>query len=291
MKLDLEKFQKEGYAGPFKLFNKAQCEALLQEVYTPANLFTWYKSPHEESAPIVRTASSPTILNQLKPVLGEDILLWGSHFIAQPPEQAHAWHLDVEYGKWNGVTVWLGLRNLNSKTTVSVITHSHLLDVVPQQLLKKFDVDTCDDQAVLKEAKKLDPRCELKTFTLNAGEFIIWSGRAWHSTLNKSAKKRFSIILQYCSPENIPKIPLNYEYPDTKWDDKSPPCVLVSGVNNFQHNVVLKREDIEPSSELLRKLKSKVYKARHLARAMRSKLYAKIRPIMRKQPDRKQAKH
>jgi len=272
MEIDVEKFKQEGYAGPYKFVGAAEVQSLLDERFTPPNL-TWYKSPHEKSAPIVRTASSPAMLAKLRPLLGNDILLWGSHFICQRPGQNQCMHIDVEHGRWDGVTVWLALKNLDEKTTLSLITRSHAFDTAPNVLQKTKGLNVDDNDAVLAEARELDPRCELKTFRLNPGEIVIWSGRAWHGTVNKSDKTRFSIIMQYCTPDNVARIPLNYEYPDTKWSDVQPPCVLVSGEDRFRCNKVLRKEDLEPASELVRKLYAKMNKARYAAWALKRKLF------------------
>jgi hypothetical protein len=260
-----EKFAAEGYIGPFKLSDDVKLDTLLLERYLPGRFLTWYKSFHEKSVPVIRTASVSEITDKLQLLLGNDILIWGSVFIGQKPEQAHNWHLDVEYGSGcNGATLWLGLKNLNSKTTVSLITRSHLLQTAPQELEDKFSIDTLDDNLILNEAKKLDARCELKIFTLNPGEFIIWSGRVWHSTLNNSDKTRFSIILQYCTPDNVPRIPLSYSYPDTKWSDARPPCVMVKGADAFHRNKLVHTKDIEFLYAYLRPVYFSFYKARQL---------------------------
>jgi ectoine hydroxylase-related dioxygenase (phytanoyl-CoA dioxygenase family) len=245
VEIDFEKFHQEGFAGPFQLFDLTKAEDLLRERYIPAHNFTWYKSTHEKAPKVLETATEPKILSKLKEIFkSNNIILWASHFIHQAPGQSHGWHLDVEYGKWDGVTIWLGLKNLNEKTTVSLITRSHLLETFPVVLNKKFGINIYDDQAILKEAQKLDPKCELKTFTLKPGEFIIWSGRAWHTTLNKSNQTRHSIIFQYSTTENKPQIPLNYDYPDTKWSETQPPCILISGEDQYNHNKLLKISDI-----------------------------------------------
>jgi len=238
MNIDVEQFQRDGFVGPFKIFDHNYAEALLKDRFYPDKHRTWYKSTHEKSERVNAAGALPALVTLLKPLLGENILMWASHFISQPPQKRHDWHLDVEHGGWDGVTVWAGLKNLNEKTVVSVITRSHHLKIVPQQL-KKLGVDTGNSEAILAEAKKEDPLCELKTFTLNPGEIIIWSGRVWHFTSNKSDKTRHSIIYQYCTPDQVTKIPLNYDYPDTKWSATRPPCVLVSGVDTYRRNVVL----------------------------------------------------
>ena len=68
-------------------------------------------------------------------------MLWGSLFVDQKPNGQHAWHLDVEHGSWDGVTVWIGLKNLSEKTSLSLITHSHLLKTAPLELKKKLNLD------------------------------------------------------------------------------------------------------------------------------------------------------
>tara|TARA_B100001063_G_scaffold212035_1_gene210737 strand:- start:354 stop:1181 length:828 start_codon:yes stop_codon:yes gene_type:complete len=245
MNSDITKFKTEGYLGPFNLNDQSDFTSLLQEKYIPKNLYTWYKSPHEKSKGIIKLASDKNILEKLKNVLSNDILLWGSLFVDQKPSNQHVCHLDVEHGSWDGATVWIGLKNLNEKTSLSLITHTHLLNTAPIELQKKNDIDCKNDQAVLEEAKKLDPRCELKNFYLKKGEFIIWSGRVWHSTFNRSKKTRQSIILQYCTPNNKVKIPTNFNYPDTGWSKTEPPCILISGEDKYNLNKILYKKDIK----------------------------------------------
>ena len=254
MTIDVKKFEEDGILGPLRLFDRARAEALLRERFFPKRLLTWYKSYHQRSIPVVRAASDPGILDVLRPVLGNDILLWGSVFIGQTPEQAHAMHLDVEHSRWDGVTLWLGLKNLTEETTVSVITRSHRLATSPQQLKTELGVDPLDNAQVLEAARKLDPKCELATFRLAAGEFIVWNGRTWHATSNKSRNIRFSLIMQYCSPNNRTRIPTNYELPNTTWSDTKPPCVLVSGQDRFRINDVVTKQQVESSGKYLRPL-------------------------------------
>ena len=245
METDLKKFETEGYLGPFSINDQSYFNSLLQERYIPKNLYTWYKSPHEKSERVVKIASDMNILSKLKILLKENILLWGSLFVDQKPNGQHAWHLDVEHGSWDGVTVWIGLKNLSEKTSLSLITHSHLLKTAPLELKKKLNLDYTNDKEVLDEAKKLDPRCELKKFNLKNGEFVIWSGRIWHSTLNQSSRIRQSIILQYCTPNNKVKIPANFDYPNTAWSKTDPPCILISGKDEFNLNKVIFKNDLK----------------------------------------------
>jgi ectoine hydroxylase-related dioxygenase (phytanoyl-CoA dioxygenase family) len=273
MNINVEKFNNEGFLGPFKIYDQHQIASLLQERYIPRQYYTWIKSPHEKSEPIVKIAADKNIVDKLKHILKDNILLWGSLFVEQKPGHRNSWHLDVEHCNWNGATVWIGLKNLNNKTSLSLITYSHLLNSSPIELKQKNNLNCDNDQDVLKEAKKLDPRCELKTFYLNPGEFVLWSGKIWHSTLNESSNMRQSIILQYCTPDNLVKIPSNFEYPNTQWSETKPPCILISGKDNYKYNKVLTRDDIKPFSKYLQKFKiSVLYNSRYKIAAIYRKL-------------------
>jgi ectoine hydroxylase-related dioxygenase (phytanoyl-CoA dioxygenase family) len=143
MNTALNTFETKGYIGPFKLFTEDQCKEILTERLIPGVCQTWNKSTHEQSGHVVKTAAHPFIKDKIIALLGNDILLWSSQFIKQKPGQKHVWHMDVEPGEgipdgsWKGVTLWLGLKNLNHKTTLSLITHSHLLDTAPRELMEK----------------------------------------------------------------------------------------------------------------------------------------------------------
>jgi Phytanoyl-CoA dioxygenase (PhyH) len=272
MDLDLAAFQRDGYAGPFRAFDRAHADALFEEAYFPPQLLTWYKSVHEKSVPVVDAAGAPAVLRTLEPIIGNDILLWGTQFMFQKPGGRHAWHLDVEYGKWNGATVWIALKNLNAKTTISVITRSHLLDSSPQQLSRAKGIKSSDTAGILRGAQELDPTCEVRTFSLQPGEFILWSGRTWHATANDSDRIRSSVIFQYCSPDNATSMPASYDYPGTKWSTVPPPCVQLQGVDRFHRNRVLSTAEVARNTRYLRPLYRGAMKTKQLLGAIRQQV-------------------
>jgi non-heme Fe2+,alpha-ketoglutarate-dependent halogenase len=240
----LKQYEEQGYIGPFKLFDAKDGETLLKEFSFPNDILTWYKSIHEKSDPVVKWAKSKPVLDQLIPILGNDILLWGTSFIEQPPGKSHGWHLDVEHGKWDGATIWLGVKNLSQETTVSLITHSQKIPSAPQELKRTIGLNDFSDEQVLAAAKTFEPNCELVTLRLKAGEFIIWSGRVWHTTHNHSDKTRFALILQFCTPKNKTFVPVTYTYPDTQWGSVRPPCVLIHGKDEFQLNALIPKKSV-----------------------------------------------
>lgn len=242
---DINSFNLTGFAGPFKLLEKNDCEKILKQELIPNSKMTWIKAAHEKSKIIRNLSKKDTILDKIKKILGEDILLWSSCFINQKPNGSHGWHVDIEHIFWDGITVWCGLKNLNNLTPLSIITHTHLINISPQELKKK-NIDILNDDEILKYAKEYNSKCELKKYYLNEGEYVIWKGKLWHSTQNFYKKNRHSIILQYTKPIYEVKIPKIYNYPEVEWSTKKPTCLLVSGQDKFQKNRLLtKNKDLE----------------------------------------------
>jgi hypothetical protein len=229
-----------GIYGPATLSSEyypfGRYENLLDDRFIPASMYTWYKSTHEKSKRVSELAKNPEILEVVKKFIGDDILLWGSHFIHQKPGGVHSWHADVEHMNWDGVTVWVGLKNLSPRSSVSVMSYTHELSSTPPSYSDNISIEESSAK-VLEAAKELDSRCELKTFCLDVGDFIVWSGRAWHATRNESNLIRHSIILQYCRPNANVRIPMTYSYPNTQWSAVKPPCLPING--NFLEGAAL----------------------------------------------------
>lgn len=258
MDFEIEKFKQEGYLEPFKIIKNKDCKKILYDSYIPRKYYTWAKSIHEKSSEVKELATNSDLLKKIKRIIGENILLWGSCFIRQEPGNQHSWHCDLEYENWDGITIWIGLKNLNEKTELSLITHTHKIDTFPQKLAEK-NIDLNNNNEVLNEAKKINPNCKLKTFILNEGEAIIWSGRVWHKTINLSQKPRESIILQYSSTNNTIKIPEEYNYKNMKWLKYSPPCLLISGKDNYNKNKVINLPDLKIDNFVISFLKKRYF--------------------------------
>ncbi len=255
MNFEIKDFDELGYLGPFKFINSVECEQLLKERFISEKLYQWRKSIHEKSQKVIDYSSKNLILDKIKSLIGNDVLLWGSEFIVRKPHEDHKWHMDREFILIDGITVWLGLKNLNNKTSISLITHSHKLKTQPYFFNFNDNKNKNDyDKLILDEAKKLNPECKLKTFYLEPGELIIWKDRIWHSTKNESQDTRYSIIYQYCKPKYKVKMPIENSYGNVKFSNKDVPCILLNGEDKYKLNKIISKK-VEPKNKLLRKLR------------------------------------
>lgn len=244
-----------GIYGPATLSSEyypyGQYENLLDDRFIPASMYTWYKSTHEKSKRVAKLAKNPEILRVVKKFIGDDILLWGSHFIHQKPGGVHSWHADVEHMNWDGVTVWVGLKNLSPNSSVSVLSYTNEFGSPPPPIPDNFSVEQSNEK-VLQAATKKDARCQLRIFHPEVGDFIVWSGATWHATANQSNLIRHSIILQYCKPNAHVRIPLNYVYPNTKWSDVAPPCLPIQGNTLGGKNLMIHNQKVSYLDEITR---------------------------------------
>src|SRR5690606_1324916 len=128
----------------------------------PRLLLPWSKGRHIAVKELAKIGQHPLVIKRLNSILGRDILLWGSMLIRQPSFAKHPLHVDLEHNEWDGISIWIGMRNVISGSSFSVIPGSHLFDISPQELQLTQKIDGKNDVAVLEAAKELNPSCQLK---------------------------------------------------------------------------------------------------------------------------------
>jgi Phytanoyl-CoA dioxygenase (PhyH) len=262
---DLQKFRDSGIVGPFRLLADHEIRSAHRKLNADkAKLFFWHrilsrslllknvfvetrwgkakweKGMHLVSAATYAISTNSVILDKIESIHGPNILHWGSLLITQRPKVIHRWHVDAECLECDGVTVWLALKNINEMTAMKVITRSHHLPVHPAQLNGSYGLDTADDDAVLKSARELDSESELNVLDVEPGEFVILSGRLWHSIQNRSRRSRSAIIFQYSPTSAKVKMPVDgYQFP-VVWDSRPVSCCLVRGTDEYERNLIVK---------------------------------------------------
>jgi hypothetical protein len=264
---DLEEFQDLGVVGPFQLLADHEIESVLRKLrIAHAKLFFWHrilsrslllkkfflgarwgkakwqKGMHLVSPVTYALSTNPVILDKIESIRGPNLVQWGSMLITQNPRVLHDWHVDADCLECEGITVWLALKNVNEMTAMKVITRSHHLPVHPAQLKSSYGLDTSDDDTVLKSARELDSTCEINVLDVKPGEFVIFSGRTWHSIQNRSRHPRSAITFQYSPTRAKVRMPADgdgYQFPFV-WDSRPVSCCLVKGTDEYGRNLVVK---------------------------------------------------
>jgi len=241
-------FPPEGFVKSGPLLSGAQCALLLSHMkcgnrIDPAG---WFKGHAVTDRLIYDIAANPLLLDMLVPLLGENIILWGASVVERSPGRIHPWHVDKESAApgQRFATAWIGLRNTCRESGLSFIGGSHLFPKTIQEVQdeKRSHRGEADDATVLSWAREMDASAALMQPELRDGEGVLFDGRLWHGSRNRSkGGTRTALLLQYASSD-APVLMLN---PDTRdWVRKGttvlrPPVIVVRGEGNGGGNLVV----------------------------------------------------
>lgn len=174
--------------------------------------------PHFHEPRLFEFLMSDEVLDLVEPLIGPNIGLWSSHFIAKEPNVGRAtpWHEDSAY--WKGrldrmdqiVTVWLALdRSDRENGCLRVIPGSHLNG--------GFSEYTAVDKSMNTFSTEIRPdmidESQAVYFELNPNECSLHDGRIVHGAeANTSTRRRAGYTMRYFSLET-------YFIPDAKGNE------------------------------------------------------------------------
>jgi hypothetical protein len=241
----VKSFASLGFAGPLAFFTPDECQRVLaheQDATRPKPL-SWWKGRAATDPFYARLASDERIVSLLRPVLGNDIVLWGVDVLHRPPHAVHPWHCDIESCAPSGgfASIWIGLNNTSQDSSLNFITRTHKLGKTIQEEasrrgLRRKDIRRED---VLEWAQCLDPGAQLIVPDMKDGEGLITDGRLWHGTHNtRSAGTRTALLLQYAAANRPVRIfdASNLEWPFKFLGHPLPPLLVVSGTGDKTMN-------------------------------------------------------
>jgi len=258
----IESFSENGWISAYPLLQPLQCRKLIKDYSERRNLLThldneqqlysilsgskiWTKSFHGAFPKVCKILSDPRIIGRVRCLLGNDVLLWGSSVVTRVPGRIHKWHVDWEHLQWKGVTVFIGLTGITKESSLKVIPGSHRF-MSPVSIDARVD----SDEEVLVRAERFQKNSIVKIVELREGEFMIFDGPIWHGSQNRHSQTRFALLAQYTTPDSKVRVPLSkfMKYgasikSDIDREEFSPPCVLVSGENRFEHNNLMPLPD------------------------------------------------
>jgi mannose-6-phosphate isomerase-like protein (cupin superfamily) len=245
----LSRFQRDGFAGPVELFGRRECIALSNYLdssdrFAPAD---WAKGRAVTDWLLYRIAANPRLLEWLSPILGDDIVLWGSSVVKRPAGTVHPWHVDIESSTSDGrfATLWVGLRNAQHNATLQLIAGSHLCSRTVQQAQAQKGLRRGEASAttVLEWARALNPAAELVEPRLKNGEAVLMDGRLWHASRNeRTLGVRPALLLQFASADSAARMynDSKLEWPFEFIDTLKPPTILVGGTATAGPNRIVR---------------------------------------------------
>ncbi len=114
-------FNERGFVAPLQMFApdeiariRTYFDDLLQRVIASGGDSYSISSAHLKYGPVWDILNTPTIVNYVSDLLGENVIGWGAHFFCKMPRDGKAvvWHQDASYWPLSpskAVTVWLAI--------------------------------------------------------------------------------------------------------------------------------------------------------------------------------------
>ncbi len=235
---DLAAFQEAGFSGPISVFAPAQCRLITTHLRQAPRIkpAEWSKGKAVTDYFWYELATQPVLLDALKQVLGDDVILWGATLIRREPGRAHPWHTDIESSCPNGgfASVWIGLENTCAQTGLQVVTRSHALGKAIQQAAQEHGVPrgSATPEAALAWAQQIDPSAALVQPEIGDGEALVFDGRLWHGSYNSlQSQTRTALLLQYSRADRTVRLmdPKQLEWPFRFLAEPLPPVLVVAG--------------------------------------------------------------
>lgn len=226
----------EGFVGPLDLFTRSQCHLILKHYRLGARPVRaeWPKDLAANDPFFYELAKRPQLLALLKPLLGDDIVLWGAAIIERDPGQTHIWHTDIESSASNGrfISVWVGLENTSCESALQLISRSHKFGKPIQQEVHERGLKRGEatDEMVTTWAREHDRLAAFVQPEMGDGQALLFDGRLWHASHNESTRRRSALLLQYAAAGTPITIPVynHFEWP-FRFTSATPPVVLVCG--------------------------------------------------------------
>jgi quercetin dioxygenase-like cupin family protein/mannose-6-phosphate isomerase-like protein (cupin superfamily) len=237
-----------GFSSAVALLSAAEC-AMLQRHFDDPDLpppVAWTKGRAVSDPVIHEIASRPDIIALLRPILGDDIVLWGAHLVQRPLGTIHPWHTDMESAAPDArvISLWIGIQNASQDAGMVFISGSHRFRRSVQEVLAGLNEErnTISDARLLEIARSLDPSAQLLQPAIGDGDAVLFDGHVWHSGRNQGpAEMRLALLLQFASVDTPIPIPTGpgYQWPFTFVAGVRAPAILVSGSGERSANLLV----------------------------------------------------
>ncbi|MEW8625692.1 MAG: phytanoyl-CoA dioxygenase family protein [Candidatus Thiodiazotropha sp.] len=250
MSLDIKKikdtYNEKGYAFPIEVMSEEEALSIrdtIEENESKRGSMHYVVKPYILMPWILELAKRQSILDPVKAILGEDLLLWDCEFIIKEPgdKKIVEWHQDLMYFGLNSddlVTAWLAISLVNQNSgCMQFLAGTH------KKGLRKHR-ETHNPDSVLARGQELVDEIQVDNsvdVVLQPGQMSLHHGATYHASgENVSNDRRIALCLLYVKP--------SVKQTFDSWDS----ATLVSGVDkyhNFSYEDISDKEYAEQAVE------------------------------------------
>lgn len=234
---DIARFHRDGFLGPYTLRTPTEMASIREHIERDVlpvrgpNAKNALQSRHLDDRAIHDLISDPEVLRRLRPLVGDDILVWATYFFNKEPGGTEIpWHQDANYWPIEppiNISIWMAVDEVTAENScVQIIPGSHrtVLPHVPAREGMAFRQEADPDRINAETAIDME---------LAPGQYFIFNERLLHhSHANRSSRRRLGLSARY----TVPFVEI--------LDQDAPPlfpghhCVVVSGEDRLGLNRV-----------------------------------------------------
>jgi mannose-6-phosphate isomerase-like protein (cupin superfamily) len=200
--IDVAAFARDGFLAPLPILTAAQCALILRHA---AATGARGKGLATTDRLFFDVATRPALTAVVETLLGSDTVLWGVEVLERAPGAIHPWHVDIESAAPDGkfVSVWIGIDNTSRESALAFLARSHRFGKTVQQVQfeKGFERGAATDETIAAWGRALDPAAALVQPEMRDGDAVVFDGRLWHGSRNRTETMRTAILLQYAAAD------------------------------------------------------------------------------------------
>ncbi|MFW6059842.1 MAG: phytanoyl-CoA dioxygenase family protein [Phycisphaeraceae bacterium] len=201
---EVRRFHEQGYLGPYAAFTEQEMAELRPRVEQvlasdPPDHDTRVHNRHLDTVLVHELATTPAVLERMKAVMGEDLLLWRTNFfVKEPGAKEIPWHQDMNYWPIEPAVVisaWMAIDPATKENSCPQLIPGTHRKVIPH--VKAGDEMVFKAQA---DGKRIDTSQAID-IEMKPGEFFLFNERTLHhSEPNRSDKRRIGLAIRVVPP-------------------------------------------------------------------------------------------
>ncbi|MEM7537261.1 MAG: phytanoyl-CoA dioxygenase family protein [Chloroflexota bacterium] len=207
----IQQFNEKGYIFPLDVFSSAEMVAhrayfddLLEKAFAAGWDSYGINGWHKHCAGMYDLVTEPRILDYVQDLLGEDLVLWGTHYFVKMPGDSKrvSWHQDASY--WpltpsKTVTVWLAMDDADAENgAMQFIPSSHRNAQISYTESRPEENNVLGQTVLDAEYYGESP----VTVALKAGQMSLHTDWLLHgSEPNMSVRRRCGLTLRFVSSD------------------------------------------------------------------------------------------
>src|SRR5688572_13237955 len=213
-KEEIQQFHQQGYLGPYTAVTPEEMAVIRSKIETEVlttdgpNKKNRSQCRHLDQRVIYDLCTHPAVLDRMRSLYGDDLVLWASYFFTKEPGGNEIpWHQDMNYWPLEpvvNISSWIAIDEVTVENScVRIIPGSHKKMVPHRKSTDGMAFGEMADPAFIDASKVVN-------MELKPGEFFLFNEKLLHhSNKNLSDKRRLGLSMRV----TLPFVKITHDFP------------------------------------------------------------------------------